>query len=341
MGRSIEAVDTRSAPKALLEEMYEYYAPVYAEELPDDEPVPFERQELDWRHLPENSSVPRWLLREDGEIVGVGVAWLELDQNLDNAFARIHVRQDRRRRGYAKRLAAPILEMLEDDGRKRVNTYAVEGRPEEALFERLGLKPAYREKRSRLVMAEVDMDLMQAWVARAQERAADYELLSVRVPFPEGVVEPYCDLQFQMNTAPQEDFEQDNWVLTPAMWLDQETKLDLSQKDLHTLVAVHSGTGEYVGSTSIQTDRLHPEQGWQWETVVHPDHRNKGLGRWLKGGLIQRIASEYPVLERVDTWNAGSNEPMLNINVAMGFKPIVITMAWQGDLPEARRRLLG
>ena len=45
MGRSIEAVDTRSAPKALLEEMYEYYAPVYAEELPDDEPVPFERQE--------------------------------------------------------------------------------------------------------------------------------------------------------------------------------------------------------------------------------------------------------------------------------------------------------
>jgi hypothetical protein len=42
---------------------------------------------------------------------------------------------------------------------------------------------------------------------------------------------------------------------------------------------------------------------------------------------------------RVDTFNAGSNEPMLNINVAMGFRPIHLSRAWQGDLATARRRL--
>lgn len=341
MSLSIQEVDTRSAPDELLQEMYAYHIPVYAEELPDDPPMPAERQILDWRHLPDDSSVPRWLLREDAEIVGSAMAWIGLEQNLENAYARIHVRENRRGRGYARVLAEPMLEMLEMDGRKRVATWAVEGRPEEVLFERLGLEPAYRERRSRLVIAEVDMSEMKAWVDRAPQRASEYELLRMETPYPEEFIGPYCDLQFQMNTAPMEDFEMDDEVMTPGMWRDNQAKLDLAEKDLNTVVAVHAPTGTFVGSTSIQTDRVYPEQGWQWETVVHPEHRNKGLGRWLKGAMIQEIVAGFPRLERIDTWNAGSNKPMLNINVAMGFRPIVVTTVWQGDLPEARRRLLG
>ena len=180
---------------------------------------------------------------------------------------------------------------------------------------------------------------MQTWVDRAPERAADYHLVELETPFREEHVEQYCELMFQMNTAPMEDFEMDDEVMTPEMWRSMEKMLEVSDKDLMTIIAVHSETGEYVGSTSIQTDRLDPAQAWQWETVVHPDHRNKGLGRWLKGANVLRAIADYPEMERVDTWNAGSNEPMLNINVAMGFKPILITNAWQGDTAKAREIL--
>ncbi len=335
----IQEVDTRSAPESLLAEMHEYYGPVRAEELPDDSPVPFERQAADWRSIREDESVPRWLLRVDGEIAAVAVAFANLEQNFDNAFARIHVRPDLRGGGLGRRLAQPVLEFLADDGRMRLSTYIVQGRPEAALLERLGLKKVHREKRSRLIVADVDMDLMNSWIERASERASDYELIYLETPFPDDVVEKYCELQFQMNTAPREDFEMDDENLTPEMWRDVEEKTTASFYELHTYVAVHRPTGDFVGSTTISTDTLQPEQAWQWETVVHPDHRNKGLGRWLKAANVVKVVEERPQADRVDTWNAGSNEPMLNINIAMGFKPILVADDWQGDLATARERL--
>ncbi len=341
MGLQIQEVDTRDAPESLLRKMHEYYIPVGREELPDDPPVPLARRLADWRHQRQDEAIPRWLLRDDDEIVGVGVAYMDLHQNLENAFARVHVRQDRRGRGLARLLAEPIFALLEDEGRKRLATYVLEGAPEDALLQRLGLKSAYNEKRSRLVISDVDEETMHSWVERAAERASDYRLLAVKPPFSDEVAEKYTDLQFQMNTAPLENLEMDDMVMTPAMWRDNEATLERAEKDLDTLVAIHEPTGEFVGSTSVQTDRLHPAQAWQWETVVHPAHRNKGLGRWLKGQMLLDVKATHPQVERIDTWNAGSNEPMLNINIAMGFHPILVMNTWQGDLIEARRRLLG
>jgi GNAT superfamily N-acetyltransferase len=339
MGIQIQEVDTRSAPESLLAEMHEYYGPLRAEELPNDPPVPFERQAADWKNYREDEDVPRWLLRVDGEIAAIAVAFISLDQNLENAFARIHVRPELRRQGLGRLLAQPVLEFLSLDGRKRLSTYIIEGKPEGALLERLGLKSAYREKRSRLVVADVDMDLMRTWIKRASERASEYELLYMEMPFPEEVIDRYCELQFQMNTAPQEDFEQDDEVVTPKIWRDLEEKMTASRHELHTCVAIHKSTGDFVGSTTLNTDKLQPDQAWQWETVVHPDHRNKGLGRWLKAANIVKVLEARPLVDRIDAWNAKSNEPMLNINIEMGFKQILVTDAWQGDLETARERL--
>lgn len=339
MGVDIEEIDTRTAPESLLRELHEYYIPMYAEELPDDPPIPFDRQAADWRNIRESERVPRWTLRLDGEIAAVGVALMELEHNLVNGYARIHVKPEHRGKGLARMLATPILDLLESDGRRRLSTYVKEGSPEEPLLEQMGLKRAYRERRSRLVVCKVDMTLMRLWIARAPERASDYDLLFLQPPFPEDVIEKYCDLQFQLNTAPMEGYEQDDEVITPKMWRDIEEKTKAAQTVLNTYIAVHLPTGAFVGSTTVQTDLLHPHQGWQWETVVHPDHRNKGLGRWLKAAMIERMAAEHPELAHIDTWNAGSNQPMLSINVAMGFKPILVTHTWQGNLFTARERL--
>ncbi|MGB7860052.1 MAG: GNAT family N-acetyltransferase, partial [Acidimicrobiia bacterium] len=68
-------------------------------------------------------------------------------------------------------------------------------------------------------------------------------------------------------------------------------------------------------------------------------HRNKGLGRLLKASMAKRFVGEFPDVEWIDTGNAGSNEPMLNINIAMGFKPVLMINAWQGEIAKARRAL--
>ena len=339
MGLRIQEVDTRTASEELLREMHDYYVPMARELLPDDPPTPFEQQSATWRNLLEHERIPRWLLRDGDEIVAVAVAVINLVNNTENGFARIHVRPDRRRQGLARTLADPVLDTLQDAHCVRLDTWAKTDGEGGAYAEKLGLKPVYQDKRSRLVLAELDHDLMRGWIERASERAADYELLYIETPFPDELLQKLSDLTAIMNTAPREDYEAEDEVFTADMWRDIQESQIAGGNTLHAYIAVHRPSGEFAGYTTIQTQGHQPHQAWQWDTGVDPAHRNKGLGRWLKAAMIERIVAEHPEVAWVDTSNAGSNKPMLNINIAMGFRPLLMTTGWQGDLALARERL--
>lgn len=335
---SVEEVDTARAPEDLLVELAGFYRWVYADELPDDPPRPVERLVLDWRSIGSHELVPRWVARSDGEVVGAAVAWMGLADNLDRGFGRVFVHPDHRRRGVGRALGRPMLERLASEGRSRVDTYVVADRPSERLCERLGMRQVYQETRNRLLASRLDRSLMEEWIDRAPERASGYELLELADPFPDDLVDAWCELQFQMNTAPREDVEMEDEVMTPAMWRDTESRLGPARKTLRTVVAVERATGRFAGSSTLQVDLLEPSHAWQWETVTHPDHRNRGLGRWMKAANVLRVIDEFGV-ERIDTENAGSNEPMLNINMAMGFRTVLVVNSWEGEIDEISDRL--
>lgn len=338
MGFEIQAVDTRRAPESLLRELSAYYELIEKEEMPDDPPTPEKMRIADWRNFPSQYPEFRWVLRDDTGIAAVAVAAFDTEQNLENGFGRVHVRADKRGQGYGRALATPMLDLLEKEGRHRFNTWVKQGEPAERLLADLGLKRVYGEKRSRLQIADLDRDLMRAWIERAGERAPDYELRYYLSPLPDDMIEKFCDLAYIMNTAPREDFEVEDEVLTPETWREREKSVSESQSELHTLIAVHQPTDDFAGYTQIKTQELQPELAWQWDTGVHPEHRNRGLGRWLKAAMIEQVVEAYPKIERVDTFNAGSNEPMLNINIQMGFKPVHIANDYQGDLATVRER---
>ena len=337
MGTTIEYIDTRTASESLLRELAAYYDLVHAEDLPDDPPTPPEQTILGWRAVMDHEPVKRWILR-DGDIRAVAVAAYDLEQSPDNGFGRIHVHPDHRGKGYARQIAGPMLDALEEAGRKRFDTWVKLGDPAGRLCQALGLRAVYTERRSRLLMADLDHDLMRSWIGRAGERASEYELRYYLSPIPGEIIDEMCRMAEVMNTAPREDYEEDDEVVTPEIWREYEGSVATRMGRLHNLVAVHLPTGRFVGYTQINTQDLQPDLAWQWATGVDPEHRNKGLGRWLKAALIEQVISDYPKVTRVDTDNADSNEPMLNINVAMGFKPLLISQVWQGDLAEMRER---
>jgi GNAT superfamily N-acetyltransferase len=339
MGIQIEQVDSLSAPESLLRAMEAHYRDIDAEDMPDDPPIPYEMRVAEWRHVPEHHPFARWVLREDGHVSASAVAAFHVDQNLENGFAKITVHPDRRGRGYARALAGPVFDHLDAAGRHRLDTWIKRDIPAESFAERLGLEAVYGEKRSRLTIADVDRGLMQSWIDRATERAGDYELTSLTAPVPEEMVQELCDLALVMNTAPREDFEEEDEVVTPEDWRDTEDAVLKSQCRLNTLVAVHRPTGELAGFTEIKTQDLQPDLAWQWATGVVTKHRNRGLGHWLKATMILQIMSDYPQVERIDTFNAGSNQPMLSINTAMGFRVVHESNQWQGEMSTIRERL--
>jgi mycothiol synthase len=335
----IDQLDTRSEPEHVLRELAGYVDMVEAEDMPGEPSTPFEMRMADWRHVPPTRPTPRWVLRDGDDIVGVGVASYDLEQNLDNGFGRLHVHPDHRGRGHARRLAKAVLDHLESQGRRRVDTWIDDGSPSEALADRLGLRRVLSERRSRLRVDDLDRDLMRTWIERARERASDYRHLYAAVPFPEEMVQDFCDLAAIMNTAPQEDFQAEDEILTVEAWREVEHWIVESRSQLHSLIAVHEPSGAFAGFTQLRTQDLQPDLAWQWDTGVHPDHRNQGLGRWLKAAMIERIVREHPEVTRVDTFNAGSNRPMLDINISMGFRPIRQVSSWQGELSLVRERL--
>jgi len=335
----IEQLETATAPESVLSELAEYHDVLDAENIPGDPPTPVAMRIAKWRHSFARFPEFRWILREHGEIAAVGLVHYDVEENLANGMGAVHVHPTRRGRGYARLLATPVLDHLEEQGRTRFETWIKRGHPAESLAEGLGLKSVYQERRSRLLIAELDRGLMRSWVERAMERASDYELLAMESPFPEDYLGKFCAMMEIMNTAPTEDYEVDDETITPETWRDIEDNVLKSQSQIHNLTVVHKPSGDFVGFTQMKTQDLQPDLAWQWDTGVHPDHRNRGLGRWLKAAMIERIILEYPEVERVDTHNAGSNEPMLNINIAMGFEAVLEENAWQGDLGTVRERL--
>ena len=75
-----------------------------------------------------------------------------------------------------------------------------------------------------------------------------------------------------------------------------------------------------------------PGRSWQWNTVVLPDHRGRGIGRWMKAVMWQRLRATEPDVTMLHTGNAASNANMLAINTEMGFQPTHLMGCWQADL---------
>lgn len=340
MSISVEHIDTRTAPEATLRALHELYMERDAELEPaGDPPVPFEQRVSEWRNLLESEATPRFALWDGQVIAATSGAFMHLEQNLENAFGWVYVRPTHRGRGLGRLVAEPMLDEVQSQGRTRFSIELSQGRPEEKIAESAGMKPAYTEKRSRLSFQELDWDLMKLWVKRAEERASEYELIFMGNPMPEEHVEAFCDLWQIMNTAPREDYEEEDEVLTPEVLRDWQIKSEARNLEPLLYVARHKPTGAFAGFTEVIWHRLQPDLVWQGDTGVDPEHRNQGLGRWLKAAMALRLRESHPGVRRIDTYNAGSNAPMLSINVEMGFGPIMIETVWQGDLATIRKRL--
>ena len=339
MAVRIEYVDTSSAPESALAAMHELYLEIEEEELPGDPPIPYPQRLVDLRHTPDFEMRPNWVLWDDDRVVAISGAEMNLEQNLENAFGWVLVRREERRRGFGRMVATPMFDMVQQEKRTRFACAIPEGSESAALAARAGMKNAFHAQKSRLALPDLDWDLVDEWVDKASQRASDYELLFLPPPIPDEHLQAYCDLHAVMNTAPLEDYQRDPEVVTAEMWRALEDFDRKRHTDFLVYAARHKPSGSFVGLTEFIYQHLNPPQAWQADTGVDPGHREKGLGRWLKAAMLQKIRSDYPLVERIDTDNAGSNEPMLNINIALGYKPILINHIWQGDVATIRERL--
>ena len=73
----------------------------------------------------------------------------------------------------------------------------------------------------------------------------------------------------------------------------------------------------------------YPKVMWVGSTGVRPEHRGHALGKWMKAAMTLRVLAEKPGVDDIRTGNADSNDAMLAINAAMGYRPLLGVTTWE------------
>jgi len=82
---------------------------------------------------------------------------------------------------------------------------------------------------------------------------------------------------------------------------------------------VQEDTGEPAALTEVAVDPADPGWGHQMLTGVTREHRGHRLGLLVKATMLEWLRTAEPTLERIQTWNAASNQYMIAVNEALGY----------------------
>lgn len=281
-----------------------------------------------------------WLVRDAaGAPIAVGHFYANrTGENRHRAKLVVQVVPAARRQGIGTQLLRLAARSALDAGRTVVQTWTPADSAGAAFADAFGITAEDELELNRLRAAEVDPGLLQRWIDRAAERAADYELVGWDGRCPTDLREAYAAAREVMNTSPQISDHVDE-VFTVEKLDELEGSWEESGVPWSTLCARHVPTGHLAGYTELTFSAEEPALAYQGDTAVDPAHRERGIGRWLKAALLRQALEEHPALQVVDTYNAGSNDAMLAINRALGFGVILRTERRRADLAELATRL--
>jgi GNAT superfamily N-acetyltransferase len=267
-----------------------------------------------------------------------GMAWATTmsarGDEIQLADMEILVRSAHRRRGVATAILRRAVPDLVDLGQTSLVAYPCADLWSDealALCRRYGLTRRQDERCSRARVADVDDELLATWIAGAATRAAGYLIEQWEGPCPDHLIEQWCVAAAAMRDAPLDDLDYNPHTRD----VGQQREADLAGKAWGFLsyrtLALSAG-GDAAGMSEISLHRERPQVAHQGDTGVLAAHRGHGLGRWLKAANYRFVRRAHPELEVVETYNAESNPWMLDINIAMGFRPHHLYTAHQAPM---------
>ncbi len=308
-----------------------------------------ERRLVVWAALPTGA--------DDGadNVVGIGRLVLPLLDNTHYCQASIIVRPDARGQGIGSALAATILDRARAEGRRVLVTStgsvpAVETSEPDAVEvgEQLGfidgshpaarflLGSGFRPEQLEL-HSVLDLPVDAEGLARLHDEAIayadDYDLITFEDTCPDEHIDGFADLAVAMSTdMPHAEIDVEAQTWDAARIRHQERRRMAAGVRALTVAAQHLPSGRLVGYSTLLHDPTHPAAANQEDTLVLHEHRGHRLGMLLKVLNLRRAQQVWPSVERIHTWNARENDPMLGINFALGFRVVGTESAWQRRL---------
>jgi mycothiol synthase len=315
------------------------------ERLPDDPPIPLDETIQNLHSMPPFLDIRLWAAWDSShtEILAQGnVVMYRMEENKHLAQFEITVLPEYRRQGLARQLLGLIADATRQENRRLLMTNTVDRVPAgEAFMKRIGAQKGLEAHTNQLRLTDLHLDRVTDWLARGQQNLAEFELGFWEGAYPEEKLQEVSDLYDLTNQQPFGDLEVEDMHMTPEQLRGIETNLFARGSQRWTFYIIERATGKFVGYTEMIWNSNRPEVLGQGMTGVYPQYRKRGLGRWLKAAMLDKVLKERPQAKYVRTGNADSNAAMLKINTELGFKPYTADAIWQVELQKVLDYLQG
>ncbi len=277
---------------------------------------------------------PEWKSLYFGAIERTGsaplIGWLELGvtrpealthkTNSHMAWVDFQVLNPHRRKGVGRALLAKAAEVARSRNRKLLigGTDEEDGR---RFIEILGAQIALTWRENRLVLDQVDWDMVGQWAAESLARSPKTTLRFFENYVDDDLIEEYCEMANEVsNQEPRGDLDLGDEFTTPKILRERVDSFVEAGGALRRAVTLEED-GRISGYTVMGYFPSERTLIHQYGTGVREVYRGRGLGKWVKAAMLLRVREELPEVKVVITGNATINAPMLSINDRLGFKP--------------------
>ncbi|HCB03715.1 MAG TPA: GNAT family N-acetyltransferase [Nocardioides sp.] len=256
----------------------------------------------------------------DGVPVATGtVATSEYD-NLHIAWLGLTVHPDQRRRGYGTTMLEHLVAETKAQGRTSIGTDGWDSAALRGFAARHGLTEGSVAVQRRQVLADLDWPEIERLHAESTAAASAYELIRREGRTPDDELDAMTAMTAAINDAPTDDLDIEDEVFTPERVRGYE-EAQLARGDrLFRVFARHRESGELAGHSVVVVDGERPHLGAQHDTSVVGTHRGHRLGMLLKTDMNLWLRDVQPQLTEISTWNAESNDFMIGVNEAIGYR---------------------
>ena len=278
-----------------------------------------------------------FLARRNGTVVGAASLAFPLKDNTHLADIAVYVVPGARRSGIGSALLAELEERAIARSRRTFladTSWAASvpadgtGHPGVEFGRRHGYALALGDRESVLDLP-VTEDLLDRLAAGTPDDG--YLLRSWTGPVPEDAVAGWAELSSSLDTeAPMGDLDIEAATADVAEIRESEELVAAQGRTSFCVVAL-TPDGQVAAYSQLVVSG-DDSAAYQWGTLVRRQDRGHRLGMRVKLENLRRLQREMPGTPRVVTYNAESNEHMLAVNVALGFRP-------SGRLGELQKRL--
>lgn len=261
-----------------------------------------------------------YLAVADGHPVGTSLMFTSERDNTHLAWLGLTVHPECRRRGYGSRLFERMVEEVRAAGRTSVGTDGWDADRTRAFATKFELDVRSQAIQRRQYLKQIDLDGIRRLYDEAAAAATEYELVRLPGRTPPALVDTVVKLSAAINDAPTDDLDIEDEVFSAERLAAYEDASRARGNRDYRVIARHRGTGEGAGHTEVGVESQRPTVAHQGDTAVVRTHRGHRLGLLLKADMLLWLAEVEPQIETLDTWNAESNDHMIAVNEALGYR---------------------